>query len=528
MSIPVTNFASKSTMNPLEDDEFSDLTKQEIAFWSHKLKIRPSQLFSLSKDELEIIIQNAIKRENIEENVKKSQHWDQLRKMKRKLIEKQRKERLKGGAGPDLWEILARAAQDIEHMYGTSSFGYNDTSCETNYESSFDDSYPFNDSLYSDEEASYESSPEDYSFNIDENLASTPYGPCGKRQLPTQNTYCLPNPNATYNVHRGNNTYNVQNRQPGNASFDTQNRSRNPTFNCPKTSFKLENVTPPPSMKSTKYSSFNSPCLLANISPPSGIQLDNWSPQQLHHIADNSKVSQATSFRNYTDYSIKYSPVGTEETANSISVEHFDDSSGKVTASSRTFTLPPATTPTSALELSNISPPPLATGCESRRVKGISINTENDLGNITQPLLASGCLRRQPRSNDLSNISPPALASGCRRNVQCPSSRIQLQSPHRTASPSRGDLSNISAPLLASGCVGQTSHNTSKQYREISPQRSYARCPNESSFDIANITAPSDLSTTPRCPLLSAYKAKTPLRVKPNRPYHPRRICEEE
>ncbi|XP_065361459.1 uncharacterized protein LOC135955090 [Calliphora vicina] len=520
MSQPTTKFDSKSAENPLEDDEFSELTKQEICYWSHKLQITPSQLFCLTKDELEVIIKSALCSEkNKEESQEYYERWEQLSNMKRKLMKKQQKDRLKGGGGPDLLDILARAAKEIEYMYG-SRCGNLEKSGEMTYNSSFDttDESPFSYSLYSDEEAEYESTAEDYSFNIDQNLASTPYNACPKRQLPLNNTYSAPNPEATYN--------------------------------CPNSSFKLSDVTPPAGMRSGKYSSYN----LADISPPSGMQLD---------IDNISGVTQTPSFRNYTDYSIQYSPIGTEETANSISVENYDETSGKVTASSRTFTLPPATTPTSALELSNISPPTLASGCVPRATRGASLADDHDLSNISQPQLASGCIRRQARSNDisnisppglasgcirrqprsqdlsnisppalasgclrrrndLSNISPPALASGCRRNVRNSPSASEIR--RRNLKASHCDLSNITQPALASGCYRQSLQNTNRQLRDVTCDR----YPTECSFDIENISGPQAMSTAQRCPMISAHRAKTPLRIKPNRPYRPRRICEEE
>ncbi|KAI8126174.1 Storkhead-box protein 1 [Lucilia cuprina] len=516
MSQPTTKFDLSSAINPLQDEEFSELTKQEIIFWSHKLKITPSQLFSLSKKELEIIMQNAIKGEkNQQERHEQTRRWEKLSKMKRKLIENHQKNRLRGGAGPDLLEILARAADEIEYMYG-SRYGTFDTSGDMTYDSSFEttDESPFCYSLYSDEEASYESAAEDYSFNIDENLASTPYSGCPKRQLPRNNTFCAPKADATFNA------------------------------TCPKSSFKLSDVTPPTGMRSVKHSSYN----LADVSPPSGMQMDNWSPQQVHHIDNISGVSKAPSFRNYTDYSIQFSPTGTEETANSISVENYDETSGKVTASSRTFTLPPATTPTNALELSNITPPTMASGCVQRAIRGVSL--DNDLSNISQPLLASGCIRsptsnltnisppalasgciRRParrndlsnisppnlasgcirspaRRRDLSNISPPILASGCPRNIRYSPSTSESPRHHLKSTP--GDLSNVTAPALASGCYDQAS-----QLRNIT----YDQCPTQYSFDTENIPAPLAMSTAQRCPIQSAHRAKTPLRIRPNRPY---------
>ncbi|XP_054084637.1 uncharacterized protein LOC128921348 [Zeugodacus cucurbitae] len=138
--------------NPLQDDDLSELTKKEILFWARKLKLTPSELFTLSKHELEYHLERA-QQEDLYEEQRQSQFakWEMLSQMKRFLLEEQHKERLRGG-GPQatsnrrtVWDILCRAASEIESMYGQSqacidssadSCPYSDTGGSSSYATS--------------------------------------------------------------------------------------------------------------------------------------------------------------------------------------------------------------------------------------------------------------------------------------------------------------------------------------------------------------------------------------------------------
>lgn len=481
MSLPPNTSALKSSSNPLQDDELSDVTKREIVFWANKLKVTPSQLFSLSKGELDALLENSVYVESSPQREKQSERWERLNRLKQKLQDNPQKDRLKGGL--DLLELLCNAAKDIETYLCAQAASGNCPPVadnDTDYAESSGDEY---DNTYcvprrppgADPYTTYNVPgnadicvPSPYSDRIDSphsqyqpNLFQ-PYGYSTPNTCPT---FTVPQDERTYDVLPSNITYDVS---PRNATYSVSGGAAGGgTYSCPRSTFNLSQESTPSGMKSSSVSGRSGAaggsarCPPAQCTPsacppcPPGSP-DNWQPQQIHFICD-ADGNRSPTFRNYTDYSIRYGPCGSEETANSISVESFDDVSGKVTASSRTFTLPPACSPTDALELSRISPPMLASG--SRRTPS-----------------ASAARARSPSFRlDASTYTPPNLASGC-------------------GGQQSNNLSNISPPQLASGA---------------------GECP-----------PPQSLQPQPRNPHLSAaLRATTPLRLRPNRPYRPRRLC---
>ncbi|XP_067613580.1 uncharacterized protein [Eurosta solidaginis] len=262
--------ASTSTTNPnpLYDDDLSELTKKEILFWARKLQLSPSELFTLSKQELEVHLER-VQREELYDEQRKSQYekWERLAEMKRFLLEEERRQRLKGGVTPrrTIWDILYAAANEIESMYGDSQ--------------AFSDSSGAGSScLYSDSVGSnyastsfggfktppvpnmcstiYEMHPEDSQYtppDFPSTLSATPisYGTPQHR-----NAMNCPQRNATYNVSAANATYDIC--APGNATYNAKRTSRastadatynacasrNATFGMPRTANATYNVCP--------------------------------------------------------------------------------------------------------------------------------------------------------------------------------------------------------------------------------------------------------------------------------------------
>lgn len=138
---------TKNTSSPLNDDELSDITKKEIAFWSKKLNLSPSELFTLSNEDLEKRLNKAQGREvNDEERKRQTRRWERLNEMKSKLIERQEGRRLKGGANPNIWDIMIRAAAELDEVVGGGSYDYEDdyddsSSCPSPGDISYDESY---------------------------------------------------------------------------------------------------------------------------------------------------------------------------------------------------------------------------------------------------------------------------------------------------------------------------------------------------------------------------------------------------
>ncbi|XP_073843200.1 uncharacterized protein [Musca autumnalis] len=337
--------------NPLDDDDFSDLTKKEILYWSRQLEISPSQLFLLPKDELNKRMEQQCKKSD-EERQKYYERWEHMTSMKQKLIENQQNKRLKGGAGRNIYDILAEAANQIEEMYGDASYydqsAYNSqeyddsTMASRTYNTS--NSCPFREDLtytLSDEEPTFESTFED-SFAINPNLASTPRCP---RAAPNSATFNVPT-NATYQV-APNQTYN-RTQHATNNTFTTRQCPMNTTYNAHQCPMNEKSYKLPP----------------AGLNESSRQSAQQWSPQSMAFMDNSRDKSRSThlnsfeagvglsstmnqtfnaaapSIRNFTDYSVVYSPQGTEESANSVSIENYDENSGVIRASSRNYTLP--------------------------------------------------------------------------------------------------------------------------------------------------------------------------------------------
>lgn len=373
---------SSSLRSPLDDEDFSDVTKKEILYWSRKLEISPSQLFIMPTKDLEERLKSALQNseKSEEEREKFYKHLEHMSLLKSKLIESQRSDRLKGGAGRNIWDILAEAASQIEEMYGDSSF-YDQSGHDTVEYSTYDDdtmasgaydtynasrscAFP-TDMTYtlSDEEPSYETTFED-SFQINPNLASTPRGVvCGPRNLPKNDTYSIPAttlPNATFlarTASPANATYTTR-ECPLGSTYTAREIPANSTYNVRQrpmeASYKIQPHYLDESLEqSTQWSpqsmafmdqsqrrESSRRCPRSGAAEPNSFTagaavLPTSTPNQTMNI-------QQPSFRNYTDYLMKYSPGGTEESANSISVEKYDETSGVIRASSRSYTLPPS------------------------------------------------------------------------------------------------------------------------------------------------------------------------------------------
>ncbi|XP_058975542.1 uncharacterized protein LOC131801226 [Musca domestica] len=345
--------------NPLNDDDFSDVTKKEIIYWSRKLEIAPSQLFLLPKDDLNKRMEDILNRNhesNDEDRQNISERWQYMTQMKEQLIENHANKRLKGGAGRNIYDILAEAANQIEEMYGEASYyddsqDYDESTMASRTYGTYNasNSCPFREDLtytLSDEEPTFESTFED-SFQINPNLASTPRCP---RQLANNETYSLParkTANATYQV-----APNQTAQYPTNATFTTRQCPMNSTFNARQgpepnnESFKL----PPPAAfnESSRQSSAQqwSPQSMAFMDTSrdksSSMNANSFATGGVAINSTMNKTSNATgpSIRNFTDYSMTYSPQGTEESANSVSIENYNENSGVIRASSRSYTLP--------------------------------------------------------------------------------------------------------------------------------------------------------------------------------------------
>lgn len=119
---PTISLASRNYHNrvsPLQDSDLSDLTKQEIIYWSNKLELSPSELFTLNDDELNERLNAAYYK--ISKQNQLEQTYNRFRKLEnvRSQIN-----RLKGGgvsaaavSGRTAWQILHDAAAEIEKSY---------------------------------------------------------------------------------------------------------------------------------------------------------------------------------------------------------------------------------------------------------------------------------------------------------------------------------------------------------------------------------------------------------------------------
>ncbi|XP_053953109.1 uncharacterized protein LOC128859956 [Anastrepha ludens] len=259
--------ASTSTTkpNPLQDDDLSELTKREILFWARKLKLSPSELFTLSKQDLERHLARAQQEEFYDEQ-RKNQYarLEKLSEMKRFLLEEQYKERLKGGGSPNrrtVWDILCTAANEIESMYAEcmeSSGSYGGTrsyspSRESGYQSpSFSRSrQPPVPNMCS---TIYQMHPEDTRYTppgFPSTLSTTPisYTSSQRRNIvpssPLNATYNVNAPNATYNVCAPMNaTFNLQRNGAANATCNVR-RPQNVTFHGPRAISATYNTCPP-------------------------------------------------------------------------------------------------------------------------------------------------------------------------------------------------------------------------------------------------------------------------------------------
>ncbi|CAD7004575.1 unnamed protein product [Ceratitis capitata] len=256
--------------NPLQDDDLSELTKKEILFWARKLQLSPSELFTLTRDELECHLERA-QQEEFYDEIRKNQYakWERLSEMKRFLLEEQHRERLKGGGRGGvvqnrtrtLWQILCTAANEIESMYANSSQEFSNEGCGG---SGAFDSCPISNSVASSYQNSsfggfptppvpnmcstiYEMHPDDSQYTPPEFPSSFPTTPinCALAPRPANFTYNVGSANATYNVCKPRNistakklscapqnaTYSV--RSPRNTNCSTQ-RAPNVTYNvCP-------------------------------------------------------------------------------------------------------------------------------------------------------------------------------------------------------------------------------------------------------------------------------------------------------
>ncbi|XP_059226818.1 uncharacterized protein LOC131998515 [Stomoxys calcitrans] len=430
------------------EEEFSELTKNEIVYWCRKLAIKPSELFTMPKDELEQRLEEIQKQQQLDEQGRQRyyERWEKMSQMKDKLLEKQSLERMRGGAARTIWDILADAAAQIEEVYGDASYynqsgqetlasyGYEDPTMESTtydtYNSSRSCPFP-TDMTYtiSEGEPTMESTFED-SFQIDPNLASTPQVPHGARKLPTNNTFAIPttknaNANATFEAARGSPGKATTRKYPMDATFDVGASTSYNRRQCPR---------------NDTY----------NI--PSPIYLDEssgWSPQSLAYVDESyanqssftpripdqkSTLNQSTnlySLRNFTDYSIKFGPQGTEETANSITVENYDENSGVIKASSESHRLPPST---EAGNLTfDISKLAAQYGARSpTRSPAQSLNKSKKL-NVEVPLQTTQQSARSPRNvtsevpttyadprNLTYNIATTSKQRSARSTRQCP------------------------------------------------------------------------------------------------------------
>ncbi|XP_075149248.1 uncharacterized protein LOC142223255 [Haematobia irritans] len=362
---------TQSPANILDDEDFSDITKKEILYWSRKLAITPKQLFTMPKDELDKNLRWLQTQTKLDEEGRKRyyERWNRMIKLKSDLNEKlPHTDRLKGGAGRTIWDILADAADQIEEVYGDQSyynasvedtFGYDDTINSTAAYTTYDStrSCPFpTDMTYTltDDEPSLESTFED-SFQIDPNLASTPQVPYGPRRLPANDTYSVP-----MTVARGisgkakqcpiDMTYDIRDNQTAaNATYNILQCPRNETYDI------SADNSPAWSPQAMAYVD-NSESEYLQWNPTQGAYLDEMSPPQGSGPNETTHLP-TPSFRNFTDYSLKYSPGRTEETANSISVESYDETSGIIKASSRSYSLPAtADLANMTFDIPNISP----------------------------------------------------------------------------------------------------------------------------------------------------------------------------
>ncbi|XP_011198122.2 uncharacterized protein LOC105222473 [Bactrocera dorsalis] len=210
--------------NPLQDDDLSELTKREILFWARKLKLSPSELFTLSKHELEYHLERA-QQEDFEEEQRQNQYakWEMLSEMKRFLLEEQDKERLRGGGTGSIpnrrtiWDILCTAVSEIESMYAhrqayadssADSCLYSDTGGSSSYATSSLGGFesPQVPNMCS---TMYEMHPDDSQCtppDFPSTFAATPIS-FGRSQ---QNCARQSRPlNATYNLNAANTTYNA-------------------------------------------------------------------------------------------------------------------------------------------------------------------------------------------------------------------------------------------------------------------------------------------------------------------------------
>lgn len=256
--------------NPLQDDDLSELTKKEILFWARKLKLSPSELFTLSKRELEYHLERAQQEDHYEEQ-RKNQYakWEMLSEMKRFLLEEQYKERMRGGgagATPSrrtLWDILCTAANEIESMYAHSqanmdssvdSCPYSDTGGSSSYATSTfgDFESPHVPNMCS---TMYEMYPEDTQYtpaDFPSTFTATPIS-CGRSQQsngtqsrPLNATYNMNAPNATYDMCATRNANRSSER--GGALNATYNACapRSATYNMPLTANDIyRNACPP-------------------------------------------------------------------------------------------------------------------------------------------------------------------------------------------------------------------------------------------------------------------------------------------
>nr|XP_036220646.1 uncharacterized protein LOC106614105 isoform X2 [Bactrocera oleae] len=220
--------------NPLQDDDLSELTKREILFWARKLKLSPSELFTLSKHELEYHLERA-QQEDIYEEQRQNQYakWEMLSEMKRFLLEEQHKERLRGGgtgATPNrrtIWDILCTAVSEIESMYAhraaytdssADSSPYSDTGGSSSYATSTFEGFetPHVPNMCS---TMYEMHPEDSQCtppDFPSTFTATPISFGRSQQANVRQSRPM---NATYNMNTANATYNA---------CATRNASRSP------------------------------------------------------------------------------------------------------------------------------------------------------------------------------------------------------------------------------------------------------------------------------------------------------------
>ncbi|KAI9587650.1 hypothetical protein GQX74_003496 [Glossina fuscipes] len=112
--------------------------------------INSVELFTLSNEDLEKRLNKAQGREiNDEERKRQTRSWERLNEMKSKLIERQDGRRLKGGANPNIWDIMIRAAAELDEVVGGGSYDYEDdyddsSSCPSPGDISYDESYEEN------------------------------------------------------------------------------------------------------------------------------------------------------------------------------------------------------------------------------------------------------------------------------------------------------------------------------------------------------------------------------------------------